>query len=93
MAPYRALYLKGARRLGLMFIYQFKLEISREKAQELRELLEDTIQYFCDNEQVSGELAWTITECLAIAKQAELVLLLLIDGKTIIQASKTLSIA
>ena len=48
------------------------LEISREKAQELRELLEDTIEYFCDNEQVSGELAWTITECLAIAKQAEL---------------------
>jgi hypothetical protein len=48
------------------------LKISREKAQELRELLEDTIEYFCDNEQVSGELAWTITECLAIAKQAEL---------------------
>ena len=48
------------------------LAISREKAQELRELLEDTIEYFCDNEQVSGELAWTITECLAVAKQAEL---------------------
>jgi len=48
------------------------LEISREKEQELRELLEDTIEYFCDQQQVSGELAWTITECLAIAKQAEL---------------------
>ena len=48
------------------------VEISREKAQELRELLEDTIEYFCDNERVSGELAWTITECLAVAKQAEL---------------------
>ena len=48
------------------------LEISREKAQELRELLEDTIEYFCDNERVSGELAWTIAECLAVAKQAEL---------------------
>ena len=48
------------------------LEISKAKAQELRELLEDTIEYFCDNELVSGELAWTITECLAIAKQAEL---------------------
>ena len=48
------------------------MEISREKAQELRELLEDTIEYFCDNERVSGELAWTITECLAVAKQAEL---------------------
>ena len=48
------------------------MEISREKAQELRELLEDTIEYFCDNERVSGELAWTIVECLAVAKQAEL---------------------
>jgi len=48
------------------------MEISREKAQELRELLEDTVQYFCDNERVSGEVAWTITECLAVAKQAEL---------------------
>jgi hypothetical protein len=47
------------------------MEISREKAQELRELLEDTIEYFCDQQQVSGELAWTITECLAVAKQAE----------------------
>jgi len=48
------------------------LEISREKAQELRELLEDTIEYFCDEHMVSGQLAWTIAECLAIAKQAEL---------------------
>ena len=54
-----------------MFIYPL-MEISREKAQELRELLEDTIEYFCDQQQVSGEVAWTITECLAIAKQAEL---------------------
>ena len=55
-----------------VYIPLIKLEISRAKAQELRELLEDTIEYFCDNEQVSGELAWTITECLAVAKQAEL---------------------
>ena len=48
------------------------MKISREKAQELRELLEDTIEYFCDNERVSGEVAWTITECLAVAKQKEL---------------------
>ena len=48
------------------------MEISREKEQELRELLEDTIEYFCDNNTVSGQVAWTITECLAIAKQAQL---------------------
>ena len=58
--------------MGLMFISTIKLEISREKAQELRELLEDTIEYFCDQEMVSGEVAWTITECLAVAKQAEI---------------------
>ena len=54
-----------------MFIYPL-MEISREKARELRELLEDTIEYFCDKEQVSGELAWTVAECLAVAKQHEL---------------------
>ena len=48
------------------------MEISREKAQELRELLEDTIEYFCDKEQASGELAWTVVECLATTKLAEL---------------------
>ena len=64
-------YIINARRLGLKFI-STTMEISREKAQELRELLEDTIEYFCDNERVSGELAWTITECLAVAKQAEI---------------------
>ena len=47
------------------------MEISKEQAQELRELLEDTIEYFCDQEMMSGELAWTVTECLAVAKQAE----------------------
>ena len=48
------------------------MQISREKHDELYALLEDTIEYFCDNEQVSGEVAWTIAECLAVAKQAEL---------------------
>ena len=47
------------------------MEISREKAQELRELLEDTIEYYCDENMVSGQLAWTVAECLAVAKQAE----------------------
>ena len=47
------------------------MEISKDKAHEFRELLEDTIEYFCDNEMISGELAWTMAECLAVAKQAE----------------------
>ena len=48
------------------------MQISKEKLNELTELIEDSVQYFCDNEQVSGELAWTVLECLAVAKQAEL---------------------
>ena len=46
--------------------------ISREAATELRELIEDTIEYFCDQEMISGETAWKMVECLAIAKQAQM---------------------
>ena len=52
-------------------VYISTMEISTDKAREFRELLEDTIEYFCDNEMLSGELAWTMAECLAVAKQAE----------------------
>ena len=48
------------------------MHISGPQLKELTEVVEDTIEYFCDQEQVSGELAWTITECLAVAKQAEI---------------------
>ena len=48
------------------------MQISREQEQELRELLEDTIEYYCDENMLSGQLVWTVAECLAVAKQAEL---------------------
>lgn len=48
------------------------MQISRPQLSELTEVIEDTIEYYCDKEQVSGELAWTILECLATAKLAEL---------------------
>ena len=48
------------------------MQISRPHLDELTELFEDTIEYFCDQNQISGELAWTVLECLAVAKQAEL---------------------
>lgn len=48
------------------------MEISREQNDELIEIIEDTLEYFCDNQQVSGELAWTLIECLATAKIAEM---------------------
>ena len=47
---------------------QPKYYLTRETHTELRELLEDTIEYFCDQHMVSGELAWLITETLSTAK-------------------------
>jgi hypothetical protein len=49
-----------------------QMEISREQLQELTEVIEDTIQYSCDQWQISGEKAWTVIHCLSIAKLAEL---------------------
>ena len=48
------------------------MEISREQLQELTEVIEDTVEYACDKEQISGEKAWTVIYCLATAKLAEL---------------------
>ena len=43
--------------------------LDNEKHLLLQELLEDSIQFFCDEYQISGELAWVVTECFAKAKQ------------------------
>ena len=48
------------------------MNISHAQLGELTGVIEDTVEYFCDQEQVSGELVWTVLECLATAKQAEL---------------------
>ena len=40
--------------------------------QELVELLEDSIEYFCDRERVSGQTAWTAVSALATAKLMQL---------------------
>ena len=48
------------------------MEISREQSQEIQEVIEDTVQYFCDQHFVSGELAWTLVQCQAITKLAEI---------------------
>ena len=48
------------------------MQISYEQNQALQELIEDSLEYFCDTEQVSGELVWTVLECLATAKLAEM---------------------
>jgi len=48
------------------------MEINSDVLNELTEVIEDTIEYACDQHQLSGEMVWKIVECLAIAKQAEL---------------------
>jgi len=48
------------------------MQISLEQLNELTEVVEDTVEYACDQYRMSGEKAWAILECLALAKQAEL---------------------
>ena len=48
------------------------MQISREAHDELKEVIEDTVEYACDKHRISGELAWTIVECLAAAKVAQI---------------------
>jgi len=48
------------------------MNISREALDELTSVIEDTIEYACDKEQISGECAWTVVQCLATAKLAQL---------------------
>ena len=48
------------------------MQITREALTELTEVIEDTVEYACDQQVISGELAWTVIESLATAKLAEL---------------------
>ena len=46
-------------------------ELSDERIDQLlhlQALLEDTIEYYCDEHMVSGEVAWTMVASLADAK-------------------------
>ena len=48
------------------------MNITTEKHQQLIELIEDTVEYYCDENLVSGELVYTVLECYSIAKLAQL---------------------
>ena len=48
------------------------MQISKEALKELTEVIEDTVEYACDQQMISGELAWTVVESLATAKIAQL---------------------
>ena len=52
------------------------ITISQEFSTELRELIEDSVEYICseyakNGELVSGETAYKMIECIALAKQAQ----------------------
>ena len=49
-----------------------KYQLDYQTHVELKELLEDSVQYFCDENMISGELAWLVVETLAQAKMAQL---------------------
>lgn len=63
---------------GLLFLHQqdqsgpFFMNISREQLAQITELIEDTVAYHCDEHMSSGEMIWTVVECLAAAKLNEL---------------------
>tara|TARA_Y100000004_G_C8900716_1_gene406265 strand:+ start:1016 stop:1177 length:162 start_codon:yes stop_codon:yes gene_type:complete len=48
------------------------MNITSEKHQQLIELIEDTVEYYCDENMVSGELVYTVLECYSIAKLAQM---------------------
>jgi hypothetical protein len=39
-----------------------------DKHSQLRELIEDTVEYWCDEHMISGELAYIVVETIAEAK-------------------------
>ena len=48
------------------------MEMTRTQLAEITELFEDTAEYYCDQNIISGQKLWTVLECLATAKLAEL---------------------
>ena len=38
----------------------------------LLELIEDIVEYYCDENRISGQLAYTIVEGIGVAKQLQL---------------------
>ena len=39
----------------------------------LLELIEDIVEYYCDENRISGELAYSIVEGIGVAKQLQLI--------------------
>ena len=47
--------------------------VSQEVSNELIELIEDTVEYFADQHMMSGEVLYTMVQCIAEAKVREFV--------------------
>ncbi len=48
------------------------MEMTRTQLEEITALFEDTAEFYCDDNLISGQKLWTVLECLATAKLAEL---------------------
>ena len=48
------------------------MQITQEQHQQLIELIEDSVEYYCDQNRLSGELIYTIIEAYSAAKVAQL---------------------
>jgi hypothetical protein len=48
------------------------MQITRAKHDQLIELIEDSVEYFCDENMVAGEVVYTILHCYSKAKIAQL---------------------
>lgn len=70
-ADWRLYFFYGRMKCPLL-ISNLTMHISHPELVEFTEVIEDTIEYFCDKEQVSGELAWTVLSCLCTAKLKEM---------------------
>ena len=47
------------------------MNITRQQHKELFELIEDSVEFFCNDNMVSGETVYTVIECIAAAKLAQ----------------------
>ena len=48
------------------------MSVDISKHNELVDIIDDMVQYWCDEHVCSGELAWTILQCYSTAKLAQL---------------------
>lgn len=48
------------------------MNLSRDALTELREVIEDTVEYACDKHRISGEAAWTANRELSELKLREI---------------------